>query len=265
NSSVAVEAALWGLPFTTFGETPFGGLSSPLPPAPAPQAASGPDPLLNALLLAYLVPGNLLYDPEYYRWRLAGATLRDCLARHLQVFRRNAVHALGALPDLSPTPAVETEAQADPGMPQRNPALWSATRSLSRSAEALQKQLAELETRYAAAIAEREEIWDARCWFQSQCERIETEMQSVKVERDALRVALAKQSELDLFKQELALRDARHAEVVAMLAEMRQRVDAFEAHQTIAEAQNNALLEELNRTQRERIEAIERAAGPFSR
>ena len=265
NSSVAAEAALWGLPFTTFGETPFEGLSSPLPPAPAPQAASGPDPLLNALLLAYLVPGNLLYDPEYYRWRLAGATLRDCLARHLQVLRRNAVHTQGALPDLSPTPAAQTEAPAGAGMPQRNPALWSATRSLSRSAEALQKQLAELETRYAAAIAERDEIWAARCWFQTQCERIETEMQSLKVERDTLRVALAKQSELDLFRQELALRDARYAEVAATLAEMRQRFDAFEAQQAIAEAQNNALLEELNRTQRERIEALERAASPSSR
>jgi septal ring factor EnvC (AmiA/AmiB activator) len=221
--------------------------------------------LLNALLLAYLVPGNLLYDPEYYRWRLAGATLRDCLARHLQVLRRHAVHAQGALPDLSPTPAAETEAPADPDMPQRNPALWSATRSLSRSAEALQKQLAELETRYAAAIAERDEIWDARCWFQTQCERIETEMQSVKVERDTLRVALAKQSELDLFKQELALRDARYAEVAATLAEMRQRFDAFEAHHATAKAQNNALLEELNRTQRERIEALERAADLPSR
>jgi hypothetical protein len=265
NSSVAAEAALWGLPFTTFGDTPFGGLSSPLPPAPAPQAASGPDPLLNALLLAYLVPGSLLYDPEYYRWRLAGATLRDCLARHLQVLRRNAVHAQGALTDLAPAPAVQTEARADPGMPQRNPALWSATRSLSRSAEALEKQLAALETRYAAAITERDEIWDARCWFQSQCERMETEMQSMKVERDTLRVALAKQSELDLLKQELALRDARYAEMAASLAEMRQRVDAVEAHHAIAEAQNNALLEELNRTQRERIEARERAAGPFSR
>jgi hypothetical protein len=76
---------------------------------------------------------------------------------------------------------------------------------------------------------------------------------------------LAKQSELDLFRQELALRDARYAEVAATLAEMRQRFDAFEAQQAIAEAQNNALLEELNRTQRERIEALERAASPPSR
>jgi hypothetical protein len=40
---------------------------------------------------------------------------------------------------------------------------------------------------------------------------------------------------------------------------------AFEAQHATAEAQNNALLEELNRTQRERIEALERAASPFSR
>ena len=131
--------------------------------------------------------------------------------------------------------------------------------------QALQKQLAELETRYAAAIAERDEIWEARCWFQTKFEQAEKEMQSLQVERDTLRVALAKQGELDLLKQEIALREARYAEVAATLAEMRQRFDAFEAHHATAKAQNNALLEELNRTQRERIEALERAADLPSR
>lgn len=264
NSSVAAEAALWGVPFTTLGDTPFAALSSPLPPSPARQAAPGPDSVLNALLLAYLVPGSLLYDPEYYRWRLAGATLRDCLARHLQVLRRNAVHAQ-ALPDLSPAPAADTEAVADYDKPQRNPALWSATRSLSRSAEALQKELAELHAAYAAALAERDKNWEERCWFQTKFEHAEKEMQSLQAERDTLRLALAKQGELDLLKQEIALREARYAEVAAALAEMRQRFDAFEVHHATAEAQSNALLDELNRTQRERIEALERAAELPSR
>lgn len=399
NSSVAAEAALWGVPFTALGDTPFSVLSSPLTPAPAaapaaapddegravdagsahtvaPQApaAAPPDLVLNALLLGYLVPETLLFDPDYYRWRLAGASLRACFQRHLQVLRRNAVHTDAALPALAPLAAAAAPGAA--GMPHRNPALWSATRSLSRSTGNLHKQLTELEAQWAAAVAERDKNWDERCWFQTNLERVERELEALRGERDTLRLALAKQQgEADVLRHDvqwardqsvaaqgslgLALQaqlasanafkaeaealqvrygevqalqvrhgelaealqarfgevearqarygetaealqarydevtqslrarydevaqtlqgrydevaqtlQGRYGEVDAALEAMRGRFDLLSeqllearARHATTEAQSNALLEELNRTQRERIEAIERSAA----
>ncbi|MFC5480079.1 GT99 family glycosyltransferase N-terminal domain-containing protein [Massilia suwonensis] len=311
NSSVAAEAALWGVPFTALGDTPFSVLSSPLPPSQAAAAGADPALLLNALLLAYLVPGTFLFDPDYYRWRLAGATVRDCFTRHLGVFRRNAVQADAPMPELpAPAPAMATPVR-NPAIPHRNPALWSATRSLSRKVDGEQKHLAELEAQLAAAVAERDKNWEERCWFQTNTERIEQEMESLRIERDTLRFALAKHAEIERLREEyvqagtalnarhtelearfvqagqaLAARHGelearvgesqayyreltvRQGEIESALAEMRSRFEAFETHlgqaharHATAEAQSSALLDELHRTQRERIEARGQDAG----
>jgi peptidoglycan hydrolase CwlO-like protein len=204
NSSVAAEAALWGVPFTTFGDTPFAVLSSPMDTgaAPPPPSADVPDITLNALLVAYLVPATLLFDPEYYRWRLGGATLRDCFERHLGVFKRQATRAQAtALPALR-DPVLGVPPAATPGMPHRNSALWSATRSVTRDAARQQAQIAsltargeELEAQLASVMAERDKIWDERCWFQTNLERVEQEILGLHGERDTLHAALAEQQE----------------------------------------------------------------------
>lgn len=271
NSSVAVEAALWEVPYTTLGDTPFSILSTPLDTLRAGQegsAAAGPepDPALNALLLGYLVPGELLFDPDYYRWRLAGATLRECCVRHLEVFRRRATHAhQAALPSLA-APVAAPAAAADLDVPHRNPALWSATRSLSRSAEALQMRLAGLEAELATALAERDKNWDERCWFQTNFERLEKEVQSLQEERDTLRLAITRNAAFDALTVETQALRERYGEVESALAELQRRFMVYQeelvqaqAGRQAAEAQSAALLEELHRTQRERIDAL--AAG----
>jgi len=307
NSSVAAEAALWNVPYTVVGDTPFSVLSVPLDAA---RDAAAPAPasnlVLNALLLGYLVPSSFLFDPDYYRWRLAGATLRECIVRHLEVFKRNATHVQApVLPaPAAPAPAPAASAAAAPvaasAIPHRNAALWTATRSLSRDADALQKRIAGLETELLAAVAERDQNWDERCWFKTNVERLEKELAVLGDERDTLRLALAQQqAETDVLKhcieasavraekaqqaavealanktaQQQAVVDAVEAETAALralygqteqaLAEMRQRFDKFGdelVHARIrfvtAEAQGTALLDELHRTQRERIEAL---------
>lgn len=330
NSSVAAEAALWGVPYTALGDTPFALLSVPLDGpreegaaapaiATADQAAvqpaqsegepaqagaepvrrdSNPDPGLNALMLGYLVPGALLFDPDYYRWRLAGASLADCIARHLELLRRNAPHG----EEEAALPALARSAGAAPfdgaGGPHRNPALWSASRSLTRSVAALEKQVAELTEQLTAALAERDKNWEERCWFQTNLQRVEKEIEPISKERDTLRLALAKQQgEAEVLKQgmeaareqaaaaqasvtlalkaQLAAADAFTVETQALqvrydkmeqaLAAVTHRFDELtgelsQAHtrQATAEAQSRALLDELHRTQRERIDALAR-------
>lgn len=334
NSSVAAEAALWGVPYTVLGDTPFAllsvplegprsegaaaattdqGAAQPVPPEAEPakpeaepvqpeaepvEHDSAPDPKLNALMLGYLVPGALLFDPDYYRWRLAGASLGECIERHLEILRRNALHVgeEAALPALAGRVASAPFGGAD--NPHRNPALWSATRSLSRSAAALENRVDELTAQLSAALAEREKNWEERCWFQTNLQRVEKEIEPISKERDTLRLALAKQQgEVDVLKHgmeaareqaaaaqasvtlalkaQLAAADAFTVEAQALqarydkmeraLAAVQQRFDELtgelsQAHtrQATAEAQSRALLDELHRTQRERIDALAR-------
>ena len=282
NSSVAAEAALWDVPYTVLGDTPFSVLSRPLDlsrtaatdikPSPDFDVSAGagdtvsaerPDPALNALLLGYLVPSVFLYDPDYYRWRLAGATLRDCFARHLEIFKRNTRHGhQQTLPGLRvQLPAAASP--ADPGIPHRNAALWSATRSLSRSADALQAQLDALEARFAAAIAERDKNWEERCWFQTKFERAEMEMQSLQSERDTLRLAVSRIAAFDALTAEAQALRALHGQVEATLSSLHGRLEEIAEElnrtregQVTAGAQSAALLAELHQTQRERIDAL---------
>jgi hypothetical protein len=323
NSSVAAEAALWGVPFSVLGDTPFAVLSRPLDAGAAAAAGDNAtdvvDVALNALLVAYLVPATLLFDPNYYRWRLRGARLRDCFERHLEVFKRASVHAQAALPSLAPG-AGPAPADAAPQQPYRNPALWTATRSLTRDAALAEARMAALEARnhelegrdhalvtrnqdleahctdldgryrdlevrhlqletgyreleqrcqtlkaqLAEAIAERDKNWDERCWFQTNLQRVEQEMNGLHDERDTLRLALDEQRAalVDAIAVEARAFQARYDETERALTALNRRfddlseqlVDARQRHAT-AEAQGIVLLDELNRTMLERIEA----------
>ena len=281
NSSVAAEAALWGVPYTVLGDTPFAILSRPLDAAAETAPAAQTELALNALFVGYLVPAALLYDPDYYRWRLGGARLRNCFARHLQVLKRQAMHTETPPPDLA-APANPAPSDDTGSMPYRNAALWSATRSVTRGVEKLTAQVAELETQLAAAIAERNKNWEERCWFQTNLQRVEQEIDSLRSERDTLRFAVAAAQHAS----ELALKDraaaavaeafdarsqalmTRHAETEQALQAMHQRFEDLNAQLAdvrrrygTAEAQNKVLTEELNRTMRERIEALKRGLG----
>jgi len=320
NSSVAAEAALWNVPYTTLGDTPFAVLSRPLemstdtgaaasalpdqgadaPPQASEAAGPGnaPDPLLNALMLGYLVPGALLFDPEYYRWRIAGASLGACIALHLETLRRDAADEREeSLPGLA-----GTEAALGAGVPHRNAAVWSASRSLTRTVAVLEVQVAELAEQLSAAVSERDKNWEERCWFQTNLQSVEQEIEPLRKEHDTLRLAFAKlQGEADVLRQEmktareqsaaaqasvaLALKaqlaaanaftaeaqalQARHEEIEQSLAAVQRRLDELagelgqsRTRQATAEAQSSALLDELHRTQRERIDALARGPVP---
>lgn len=88
NSSVGLEALLWGCDTRILGDSPFviaaANTMDPL--------ASGPSPdeqllALNFLVFGYLIPYEFLYDPDYSRWRLARPSEIEIWSFHLAYWR----------------------------------------------------------------------------------------------------------------------------------------------------------------------------------
>jgi hypothetical protein len=80
NSSVAVEAMLNGTPTGILGQSPASfAAGTSLADFRCPT-----DLELDFLLLNYFVPYRLIYDPAYFRWRLARPTEGAIRRRHLQ-------------------------------------------------------------------------------------------------------------------------------------------------------------------------------------
>jgi hypothetical protein len=85
NSSVAFEAMLQEKPVNLFGDSPIACLSYE-----NLSKFSSRDLLIcfNYMFLGYLAPVSLLFDRDYYRWRLTHPSLRQIYIRHLEFFRQ---------------------------------------------------------------------------------------------------------------------------------------------------------------------------------
>lgn len=84
NSSVAFEALLLDKPVHVFGDSPAASFS-----CEKRNVFSERDYLtcLNYLFLGYLAPLPLLYNADYYRWRLTNPLLLDIYRTHLSIFK----------------------------------------------------------------------------------------------------------------------------------------------------------------------------------
>lgn len=175
NSSLLAEAALWEVPFQAKGDCPFACLAED---APGGQVAGQDRRIwLNAFFLGYLVPSRLLFDPEYYRWRLAEKrSLGQRMQRHISAYRET-VAAWPALKPMGAEPAV-TEMT-------RFPASWTQALSLetrlkiaNNTIEHLIKQIEERDAQISGARnwqAEAERVWDTHEWFRMRTESIDKE------------------------------------------------------------------------------------------
>ncbi|MBN2319623.1 MAG: tetratricopeptide repeat protein [Acidobacteria bacterium] len=85
NSSVAFEAMLMEKPVKLFGDSPIACLSHEKYRELSPRERLL---CLNYMFIGYLVPVSLLFDRDYYRWRLEFPTFREIYDRHLDYFRR---------------------------------------------------------------------------------------------------------------------------------------------------------------------------------
>lgn len=88
NSSTALEAALLGKKVTVFGEASF-------------KMLSGLDDerqireRLNFLVFGYLIPYSLLFDKDYYNWRLSGPSETEIYLYHYHYYVQNRLAAFG--------------------------------------------------------------------------------------------------------------------------------------------------------------------------
>jgi hypothetical protein len=201
NSSILAEAALWGVPFRAMGDAPFACLDTDA----LAEADAGERLLwLTAFFLGYLVPAELLFDLEYYRWRLAAPrTLAECIGRHWSVSANQADWP--ALGDGKGMPVSNT--------PTRSTATWTATLSLQRRLQHLSMELeqarnslgkhAALEQEVARWRSEAEKVWENHEWLRGRVEELQSLTEQCRnVERDAQREAFDRK--LGQFQEELA-------------------------------------------------------------
>lgn len=134
NSSVLAEAALWNVPTRVFGDSPVRCFDA-LRVRNDRQSDEAQKLLFNAFFLGYLVPARLLFDKEYYRWRLARhRTLGDCVRRHADT-RCGSGRSISALRTAS---LVESPAATSP---IRLPAIWAKSTSLDARIAHLNNEL----------------------------------------------------------------------------------------------------------------------------
>jgi len=176
NSSTLVEAMFWGVPFVALGDTPIASFSEGA--ALRPLFERDPDLCLNAFFLAYLMPAELLFNPEYYRWRLeAPRSLAQLHDYHLKTYR--AAAPVAALADNRGT--------AMPMVRGMMPAQWTAAQSIVRKQQHLQALIEEirsgfnpdlqvarsLELRLEKLQSEADTVWAEKEWFKTRVAELE--------------------------------------------------------------------------------------------
>ncbi|HZL41831.1 MAG TPA: methyltransferase [Verrucomicrobiae bacterium] len=97
NSSIAFECLLQEKPVTILGDSPAAALSHQRLTTLTAQKQLL---CLNWLFIGHLVPARLLFDREYYAWRLTNPSLREIYETHLKAFRAG----LKELPARATTP-----------------------------------------------------------------------------------------------------------------------------------------------------------------
>lgn len=229
NSSLLAEAALWSKPFEAKGDTPALCLAS-LHTAGEDVAKA----VRNAFFLGYLVPSELLFDAEYYRWRLAGASLGECVARHAMV------HAGGERPvTIAGLSAESRYSHGEAGL-VRLPPLWTSTLAIEGQLEGLRADLAavelsrqaeaerlrvEIEALKASAQhwqSEAEENWRALEWFKGHVEELQRAFAKDAEQRDSV------EHELGESRVRAAVLEARVQDEERLAAELRQRLSELQ-------------------------------------
>ncbi|MHB1058748.1 MAG: GT99 family glycosyltransferase N-terminal domain-containing protein [Rhodanobacter sp.] len=220
NSSLLVEAALWGVPFIAKGDSPAVCLAED---ATGGRATGAERTLwMNAFFLAYLVPAEALFDPDYYRWRLAAPrSLGDCHRRHVGYLEALLRVQLPMLRGADETEALHS------GL-TRMPAAWTRSASLEGRIEHAEHKLgmlrheldqaegryAQLQERFAAERAwrvEAEKLWDEHEWLRNRVGELERQLGQGLGELEAVR--RERQELADKLQQEVQSRGELEAQL----------------------------------------------------
>lgn len=111
NSSLGIEALFWGKSARIFGE-------SPIKPIENVETAER-ELFLEWFALCYLMPFDLLFDFDYYSWRLTSPSPSEIAKRHVEAYRSGPKQEWGAVP--FPPNADRRKLSVDFPGPQRAP------------------------------------------------------------------------------------------------------------------------------------------------
>jgi hypothetical protein len=179
NSSVLCEAFLLGLPHRSYGDSAISAFS---PGGRLHSLASKDRTLvLNAFFLGYLVPSEMLFNKDYYDWRLSkDRTLAECHERHLAILRKQK-HELERMQTAREDAAISTSRENG----SQCDAEWLSNRRLDlqmqamsnelawrrKSVALLEEQISELSTRIKTLENELSIRVDATSWLEQELQR----------------------------------------------------------------------------------------------
>ncbi|MFD0725314.1 GT99 family glycosyltransferase N-terminal domain-containing protein [Lysobacter brunescens] len=241
NSSVLCEAFLLDLPYRSYGDSaisafsPGGRLHS--------LACSDRTLALNAFFIGYLVPSELLFNKDYYEWRLSkDRTLAECHEYHLTILRGQK-HELERIQSARHDPTIRAPDEEE----SRCDGEWLSNRRLDLQMQAMSNELA---WRRKSVASLEGQISDLST-------RIRTLEDELSIRTDAVSWL-----EAALERSNRCL-DQRDATIVELRTHIDERNDAatwlesqLEAHRSELDA-NRESLSELRAYLADRLEAIE--------
>lgn len=115
NSSLAIEALFWGKKSRIFGD-------SPVKPITQMSSKEGED-FLEWFILCYLVPFDLLFNLDYYAWRLGNPSVEEVVVQHLSAYQTTPKHRWERVP--FPPPADSMRLAVDFPGAQQGPAIFA--------------------------------------------------------------------------------------------------------------------------------------------
>ncbi len=253
NSSVLCEAFLLGLPYRGYGDSAISAFS---PGGRLDSLASKDRTLaMNAFFLGYLVPSEMLFNKDYYEWRLSKhRTLAECHGRHLAILRGQK-HELermqGAREESAISTSGENGSQCD--------ADWLSNRRLDlqmqamsnelawrrKSVALLEEQISELSKRVRTLENEISVRADAISWLENTLQRSKQFLDQKEVTIAELRTHIDErndavawlESQLDAHRSELDNTRASLSELRAYLADRLEAIEWLDSQrQSLAEA-----------------------------
>ncbi len=253
NSSVLCEAFLLGLPYRSYGDSAISAFS---PGGRLDSLASKDRTLaLNAFFLGYLVPSEMLFNKDYYEWRLSKhRTLAECHERHLAIFRGQK-HRLermqGAREEAAISTCGENGSQCDAewlSNRRQDLQMQAMSNELAwrrKSVALLEEQISELSKRVNTLENELSVRADAISWLEQALQRSNQFLDQKEVTIAELRTHINErndavtwlESQLDAHRSELDTTRASLSELRFYLANRLEAIEWLDSQrQSLAEA-----------------------------
>ncbi|WP_112207217.1 GT99 family glycosyltransferase N-terminal domain-containing protein [Agrobacterium tumefaciens] len=206
NSSLGIEALFWGKKAQIFGDSPVKLITE--------MRGDEGESFLEWFILCYLVPFDILFDLDYYVWRLGNPSVQDIALRHVSAYETRPKHQWENIP--VPPRADADKLTVDFPSPQQVPAILAQQKlDLAKQQQKIEEleynisQLDSLIERQGALLEERE----ASLIEQQRALLAETE--ASLIERKALATECRKtREELEAIKSSTPFRLLRRARLI---------------------------------------------------